>query len=518
MQFLKRIMAGLLAGEMLLSGCSLSASAESRRVYYRGDVNVDGVIDLLDVIALQKYILGYGPLTNEAAALCADANGDGSVDVYDLGVLRRYVVNEIREEALGEKFISAPLKDFYGTMPSQGSGRMIVFYVDFPDCPYDYAPTAQELSQICFGTDDNTEDLNYPFNSMRSFYRRASKGSFDLTGTVCRYTAKHEKAYYEVGDDGNVDEEKTRLLTELFQYFNRSLDFSEFDGNKDGYIDDILVSVPKAAGDKNWWPCTGFNYSKLEADGVHIGHVTTGFNQVVSAEDHREFVSIYLHETGHCMGLSDYYLFYSEDNEGFHGTTAPSMMHSDNYSDFNCFSKLMLGWYRKRQVQVFDTSKNGAQTFLLTDAQSDAGNCLLLPCGSLDANYNSEYILLEYCTDTANNSGINRDKGDTLRLESGVRAYHVYAEAEELSYGIRLAYRNGGAKTNKDDDGIRLIRQVNEAEGGSPFTEGDVLDGSLSGFHWYAEDESESVETGYTVTIGELADGSYTVTVNYAGA
>ena len=65
---------------------------------------------------------------------------------------------------------------------------------------------------------------------------------------------------------------------------------------------------------------------------------------------------------------------------------------------------------------------------------------------------------------TLNNSGINRDKGDTLRLESGVRAYHVYAEAEELSYGIRFAYRNGGAKTNKDDDGIRLIRQVNEAD------------------------------------------------------
>ena len=73
---------------------------------------------------------------------------------------------------------------------------------------------------------------------------------------------------------------------------------------------------------------------------------------------------------------------------------------------------------------------------------------------------------------------------------------------------------NGSEFTNEDDDGIRLIRLVNDAEGGEPFTTGQTIDGNISGWHWYADDESESVETGYSVTIGELKDGAYTVTVN----
>jgi M6 family metalloprotease-like protein len=513
----RKMTAAVIAAGLLLSSSSLFVSSAEKRTYYRGDVNLDGVIDILDMIVLQKYILGYGSFDSETAALCADSNGDGSVDVYDVGLVKQYVLKERRLEELGEKFIPAPLTDFYGTMPSQGSGRLLVFYVDFPDCQYDYAPTVEELRDICFGTEDNPDDPNYPFESMRSFYKRSSKGVFDLTGAVCRYTAKNSIAYYEVGDDGKTDKEMTRLLTELFQYFNRSIDFNDFDGNKDGYIDAILVNVPGKANEDIWWPFSGFNYSKLEADGVKIGHVITGFDQVESPTDHKRFVSTYLHETGHCMGLPDYYLFHTEDKDGFHGPAGYSLMDEIDYSDFDCFSKLMLGWYRKRQVQVYDQETGGVQTFSLTDAQSAEGNCLILPCGELDSGYNSEYIILEYTTDTVNNIGINRDKGLEQTFSGGVRAFHVRADAGDEGYGIRHLYRSGGSLTNGDDDGIRLLRLVNEAEGGTPFGTGDVLDSRLSGFRWYDWDESESLETGYTVTIGALENGSYTVTVDFAG-
>ena len=77
-------------------------------------------------------------------------------------------------------------------------------------------------------------------------------------------------------------------------------------------------------------------------------------------------------------------------------------MDMDASTDFGCFSKLMLGWYRQNQILSYDTIKGGEQTFTLTNAQKDEGNCLILPYG--DLNYNSEYLILEYMTNERNNS------------------------------------------------------------------------------------------------------------------
>ncbi len=62
--------------------------------YVAGDVNGDGVIDVRDVVLVQKHILGlqYPPLT-AVQLLAADVNGDGEINVSD--------VVEIMKIALG---------------------------------------------------------------------------------------------------------------------------------------------------------------------------------------------------------------------------------------------------------------------------------------------------------------------------------------------------------------------------------------------------------------------------------
>lgn len=56
---------------------------------WTGDVNGDQSIDVLDIILLQKYLLGLEP----AAKLSVNAymNGDGTIDVFDLALLKRKV-------------------------------------------------------------------------------------------------------------------------------------------------------------------------------------------------------------------------------------------------------------------------------------------------------------------------------------------------------------------------------------------------------------------------------------------
>ncbi len=52
----------------------------------QGDVNCDGSFTVLDLVAMQKYLLGCGSLDDPAAG---DLLADGALDVYDLGVMKR---------------------------------------------------------------------------------------------------------------------------------------------------------------------------------------------------------------------------------------------------------------------------------------------------------------------------------------------------------------------------------------------------------------------------------------------
>ena len=60
-------------------------------VSLRGDADADGTIGVLDIVMLQKYILGEGTLTD---AESADMNGDGTVDVFDLALLKRVLLTK----------------------------------------------------------------------------------------------------------------------------------------------------------------------------------------------------------------------------------------------------------------------------------------------------------------------------------------------------------------------------------------------------------------------------------------
>ncbi|MBQ8297361.1 MAG: hypothetical protein IJX77_06225 [Ruminococcus sp.] len=521
----------------------MNASAQGELLGYRGDLNHDMSVNSADLVQLSNYIENRTTLTSDVF-MNADLTADGDVNALDLVVLRKCIVGYVDligiydeetdepqvttttttapavvtttttiAEAPAETtttteiwydeesdFISAPIAAVNASLPSQGSANLVIFYVDFPDCQYTYDPTAEEIDKLAFGEADSASSA-YPFESMSAFYERSSKGSMNLSGKAFRYTAKENQSAY--------DTDKVKLAEECYEAFKDSVDFSQFDGDGDGMIDATLFTVPTAAGDDNWWPCAGaFGDGDYRVDGMSVGHIITGNAQIESASDYSNFVSSYLHEMGHCMGLPDYYLYVdSGDFEGFHGEAGIELMDADAMSDFSSFSKLMLGWYKEDQIQVYDSSK-GSQTFTLSNAQTDEGNCIIIPYGELDDNYFSEYFIIEYASAEANNSGI------WWQNSSGIRIHHVKADLQEDYWWTYLKYQNGSEYTNGDNEGIRLIRIVNDVEGDNFFYTGDVVNSSVLGFGWYDSSENESVDPGVTISIGDLINGEYTVTID----
>lgn len=511
-----------------------SGAADWVNIGCLGDLNHDSQVNIADLVLMAHHLNGTESLTIDNAyhinnaymsingaestnnvdyLHTADIDCDGVIDVFDLVLLRqRVLVNwgepvYVWEDEVTDvsPFIDAPIKDVEAYLPSQNEGNLVIFYVDFPDCRYSYSPTAEEISEIAFGSED-VSDKNYPFDSMSAFYGRSSKGAMELKGTVFRYTAKESVSAY--GTD------KAKLAFECYNAFRDSEDFTLYDGDNDGYIDATLFSVPTASGDTDWWPCAGpLGRDDFTVDGMKIGHIITGNAQIEAPDDYYNFNSSYLHEMGHCMGLPDYYLYNSDDNEGMHGVAGNELMDTDATTDFSAFSKLQLGWYRKDQIQVYDSSQ-GTQSFTLNSSQSDNGNCVIIPYGYLDEKYHSEYFVIEYNTADRNNSNPQWWQ----QTGSGIRVYHIDAELYDNGWWVSYKYGSGSEFTN-NDTGRRLIRLVNDTYDNNAdnyFRTGDVINSSVNGFRWYDSSDAESIDPGLRIDVGALENGSYTITISQA--
>ncbi len=484
------------------------ANAQPENHTLRGDIDRSGTVDINDVTLLHHWLLA-DPNTYLADWSAGDLNTDDTLNAVDLTLLKRLLLPEeadvppvVTEEQTA--FITANMAKHGASLPTQGTAKLVVFYVDFPDCKYDYAPSEAELNQISFGA-ANASNPCYPFESFSAFYGRASKGAMQLDGQVFRYTTKQNQSAY--------DDNKVLIAEECYDAFKDQVDFSQFDGNGDGRIDATLFTTPAKAGDDHWWPCAGaFGDPNYRVDGVGVGHIITGNAQIGSTSDYINYISSYCHEMGHCTGLPDYYLFTNpNDSEGMHGTAGIELMDTDAGSDFGAFSKLMEGWYRQNQVQVYDAAK-GTQTFSLSNAQTDAGNCIIIPNGQLADDYFSEYFIIEYATKDGNNSGVGSKTAWWATAGEGVRIYHIDATTE-YGWNTYFRYASGSEFTNQDQ-GRRLIRIIDDTNTDNFYHTGDTVTGSISGFHWYDANGGQTVDTGLTVSIGSLTDGSYTVTVS----
>jgi hypothetical protein len=279
--------------------------------------------------------------------------------------------------------------------------------------------------------------------------------------------------------------------------------------------------VPNAAGDDKWWPCAGgaWDYS-FQVDGKYIGHLITGNAEPQrdcgdALYDEANFVSSYLHEMGHCMGLPDYYLYEAESDgsiEGLKGLAGNELMDVDAYSDFGAVSKLILGWYRNSQVNVYDPAA-GEQTFRLNSAQSENGNCIIIPRSSPLKDLNTEYFVIELNSIEGNNSRLNTKWGFYYpEIEKGVRIFHADTEAETDDGGYTsFVYDRAGSYAAENPDGKTFIRLVNDNNGA--FKSGSYVSAATEGFGWYDDKGKASIDPGINISIKEDSDGTYLVTI-----
>jgi M6 family metalloprotease-like protein len=264
------------------------------------------------------------------------------------------------------------------------------------------------------------------WESVSSFYYKSSYQQLKIEGEVTEwYDLPYTKAgvanltgssssYNQTWDvlEGAVSWAKKRYNTDLTQ----------FDNDGDGYIDGVWLVYScdyDATNTDLWWAFTYNDYhlNPAVSSPVASKYCWASYNFMYEGGYSKVDAHTYIHETGHMMGLDDYYTYDSS-----YGPVGGMDMMDHNIIDHDSFSKFAYGWVNPMVVS--------GPTEITLNSFVDTGECLLIPTGdSWNGSAFDEYLLVEYYTPT----GLNEQdslttyagNGKHSFTESGVRIWHI---------------------------------------------------------------------------------------------
>lgn len=413
--------------------------------------------------------------------------------------------------------LSGVLSNNENVCPSIGDVNLLVIPVNLPgDDTYNTEEVRQDIKKVFFGKND--ESLG--FKSLTEYYYESSFGQLNFQGTVtnwfdvAEYTSVKYLSQITQGDNGTIVQEilkKAIVWAESIE----GIDLSQYDQNKDGSIDGVwllydhidwkteyeikLSQDPTYDGydlNTSFWNFTswdwstypdlekpttsGFSWSSFSM--MYTSYCNRDENGVVDFSDLSSIPldsHVYIHETGHLLGLDDYY---ASDDDTYHPVGKSTMM-DQNICDLDSYSKLVLGWITPYVVY-------GTSEILIPTATSSKYGVIVIPTNyeeistlieqvnaqnKLDEfvfefNPFSEYLLIDlYSPD-----GLNKQDtfgkyiyGKNSGMDScGVRIYHVDSrifKCKVINYdgGQRLAYVDGYVWDGKElDDNEAILMPI----------------------------------------------------------
>jgi M6 family metalloprotease-like protein len=385
------------------------------------------------------------------------------------------VADQIKVTSTASKYKYSDVNASEGVhgLPSTGTQHMLVLPITISG--YESNANATNLNTIkkVLGADayadNSTASTNTGWETERSFYYKSSYHNLDLQFTVadwyaCGMTKSQIVSKNSEGQTGYMYGVEEILSAALANYKTQNnTNCTEFDGNGDGYIDGAIAvySCPddyEFDSDSTFW---AFSFECIAKDGQDYLTPST-----TSPVMHKYFWSSYdmvgtgsyysaqpgssksssaspvktipadahtcIHESGHMMGLDDYYDYGTDtDNDdkvdSQYSPMAGADMMDNNIIDHNSFSKYALGW---ENVQVV-SGTGGSLAVTLTPAVTNAGQVLLLPTSKgFNGSAFDEYILIEYFTPTDLNYLDSTYAFDTRARAmgiQGIRIFHVDA-------------------------------------------------------------------------------------------
>ncbi|MDR0934845.1 MAG: hypothetical protein LBM03_00885 [Erysipelotrichaceae bacterium] len=340
----------------------------------------------------------------------------------------------------------------YTTEANQaGDVRILVVPVELKGYAADSLPagrvgTREMIDSVVFGdSPSENPDTEVQWESLRSFYEKSSYGACKMSGYVADWWSV-DQTPSEFASRASVQ----GLVSEVNDYYisgqDASVDTKNFDANNDGCIDLTLFvySCPQqvlGSDDKVFWAYTTQTSAKKNMETPIIsryiwmsqkfmfenGYWENGVrkdwtNTQIANREAKLDAHTFIHETGHGLGLADYYSY----DDGDISPMGQLDMQDYNVGDHSAYSKALMGWTKPYVV-------DGRATITINSFQK-TGDSIIVPIRSLDWKNESytlldEYLMIEFDTptDLVHFDSLHKYAGNYPQwfTQSGVRVTHV---------------------------------------------------------------------------------------------
>jgi M6 family metalloprotease-like protein len=286
-------------------------------------------------------------------------------------------------------------------MPTTGNVKILALLIEFSDILS--TNTAASINGKLFG---DGVPADAPRESVRNYYRRASFNQLEIGGnTLGWYRTAYPRSSVPQTYAG-----REALIKEALNSFDAAgHDFTQYDNDGDGAIDYFVVIW---TGPDNGWANFWWGYQTSFSDGSYLldGKRLRDYSWQWEARPTPGtfYPTVVIHETGHALGLPDYYDYDASVGPG--GGLGGLDMMDGNWGDHNCFSKFLLDWLTPTVVS------GGLNTVSLRSAGS-FGDAVIFSKGATSQPF-AEYFMVQNRTRTGN---------DTPYPADGLLVWHLDA-------------------------------------------------------------------------------------------
>ncbi len=325
------------------------------------------------------------------------------------------------------------------TLGATGTKKLLVIPVIFSDyyCTGSCAGIEADLYDTFFGDAAATG-----WESVASYYEKSSYGALTLEGIVTptyesiMTSGEFASNVRTTGEYADYYDPTWVLVEDAVDWYKdySSSSLTEYDTDRDGFIDAVwLVYLNPNSQNKVYateyedvfWAYTYWDYDNWSngnpQNPVPMTYGWASFDFMYEGYGSSSLdAHTYIHETGHVLGLDDYYS-YTEDDWGPAGGVD---MMDYNIVDHNAYSKFLLGW-----VNPYVVDGTLDEITITINPFESSGEFILINDGWNESPYD-EYLALEFYTPTGLNyldSQVGGYPGNGLRgfYEPGIKIYHV---------------------------------------------------------------------------------------------
>lgn len=311
----------------------------------------------------------------------------------------------------------------------------------------------KKIESAFFG---KSKEGEIPCSSLASYYYYSSFQQLKFTGAVTPYFNPVKEGFLGYSNPYNFSlDTPSSLANDALKWAKEklSINLDDYDSDNDGYVDGvwlIYMEDPSNSFTGNvsaFWP---FTSAASVARGTKENPALNTYSWTGAAHLYGKYgISSYLdtlgydphvleHETGHLLGLNDYYSYDSNTAQDTYYSPLGKMdMMDKDFGDHNPYSKMLLGWIKPYVVLgdceiEIPSSQIQNSVFLLpyddkTYSTDEFGRIILNPF--------DEYLLLDYYS----YSNLYKDTFEQntfsyqFPTEEGGRLYHIDARALEYS-------------------------------------------------------------------------------------